>query len=534
MSLIPVTDPFRRIAFVILFALLALLPACGARGRAPAVASPADLPALVPLPVSVAPLPSAGFTVTASTPIVVLGGDEGARRLGQFLADVIGIAVGPTPPRVEQASGTPPAGSIVLAVQPGDGGAESYALVSSPEGVRISSPSPAGLFYGVQTLRQLMPPWVEYEAVRQDASRVLVVPAVRIEDRPRFAWRGAMLDVARHFFDVEEVKRYIDLLVLHKINRLHLHLTDDQGWRVEIASWPRLTTYGAASEVGGTPGGFYTKAQYAELVTYAADRFMTIVPEIDMPGHTNAALASYAELNCDDKAPPPYTGIEVGFSAFCVEKPITYRFIDDVVRELAAMTPGPWIHIGGDEVKTITAAQYQQFIERVQDIVHAHGKQMIGWDEVSPARLRPDTLVQHWRPDGSPAAAVAQGVKLILSPANRAYLDMRYDDTAPIGLNWAGFVSVPRAYDWDPATLLDGIGEASVVGVESPIFSETMGSIRDVEWLAFPRLAVTAEIAWSPRDARKWEDARLRLAAQAPRWTALGVNFHRSPDVPWR
>jgi hexosaminidase len=515
--------------------LVALLPACAARGRPQAQVSTTAGPALLPAPASLAAQAAPGFTVTATTPVVVVaGGDDRATHVGQFLADLIGIAVGPAPPRVETALGTAPAGSIVLVLEPGEAGAESYELVSSAEGVRVSSPSAAGLFYGVQTLRQLMPPWIEYEAVREDASRTLTVPAVRISDRPRFAWRGAMLDVARHFFDVADVRRYVDLLALHKINRLHLHLSDDQGWRIEIASWPRLASHGGTTEVGGGPGGFYTQAQYAEIVAYAAERFITVVPEIDMPGHTNAALASYAELNCDDRAPSLYTGIEVGFSAFCVDKPITYRFIDDVVREIAAMTPGAWVHIGGDEVKTLAPAQYTQFIERVQDIVHAHGKQMIGWDEISPARLRPDTIVQHWRPDQTPAAAVAQGVKLILSPADRVYLDMRYDQTAPIGLNWAGFVSVRHAYDWDPATALDGVSEASILGVEAPIWTETMASIRDVEWLAFPRLAVAAEIAWSPRAARGWDDLRMRLGAQAPRWTALGVNFHRSPEIPWR
>ena len=199
-----------------------------------------------------------------------------------------------------------------------------------------------------------------------------------------------MLDVARHFLSVDEVKRYVDLMAIHKLNRLHLHLADDQGWRIEIGSWPNLAAHGGSTEVGGGAGGFYTHAQYSELVRYAAERFITIVPEIDMPGHTNAALASYAELNCDGVAPPLYTGIEVGFSALCVDKEITYTFIDDVVREIAAITPGPWFHIGGDEVKTLAPERYARFIERVQTIVQSHGKQMIGWDEIAAADAAPD------------------------------------------------------------------------------------------------------------------------------------------------
>src|SRR5260221_7536627 len=198
-----------------------------------------------------------------------------------------------------------------------------------------------------------------------------------------------MLDVARHFFSVDEVKRFIDLEALHKMNRLHLHLADDQGWRIEIKKWPDLTAKGSRTEVGGTPGGFYSQAEYADLVTYAADRFITIVPEIDMPGHTNAALSSYAELNCDGQAPPAFTGTAVGFSALCVEKDVTYRFIDEVVGEIAALTKGPYFHMGGDEVKTLTPDQYRAFVERVQTIVQAHGKQMIGWDEVAATKLNP-------------------------------------------------------------------------------------------------------------------------------------------------
>jgi hexosaminidase len=343
-----------------------------------------------------------------------------------------------------------------------------------------------------------------------------------------------MLDVARHFFTVDEVKRYIDLLSMLKMNRLHLHLADDQGWRIEIQSWPNLTRHGGTTEVGGGPGGFYTKQQYAELVIYAAERFITIVPEIDMPGHTNAALASYAELNCDGVAPPLYTGIEVGFSTLCVDKDVTYKFIDDVIGEIAKLSPSPYFHIGGDEVKTLTPEQYAQFIDRVQKIVRAHGKQMVGWDEIAPATLEAGTLVQHWRPDGSPTAAVAKGAKVIMSVANRAYLDMKYDNSTPIGLNWAANIEVRDSYEWDPADIAVGIPETALAGVEAPIWSETLANMRDVEFMAFPRLVAIAEIAWTRQDGRKWDDFRSRLGAHGPRFTALGINFYRASSVPWK
>jgi hexosaminidase len=487
---------------------------------------------LIPAPVSIETPGDGDFVVSANTTIGVTPGDDHSAWVARYLADFIGLAAGAAPPRVEGVA-APAAGMIQLGIGPVEGGGdEGYQLTVSADRIAVTANHAAGLFYGVQTLKQLFPAFVEYEGYRSDEARAVRVPAIRIVDRPRFAWRGVMLDVARHFFSVEEVKRYIDLVSAYKLNRLHLHLADDQGWRIEIKSWANLTAIAGATEVGGGPGGFYTQAQYADIVAYARDRFITIVPEIDMPGHTNAALAAYAELNCDGVAKQLYTGTDVGFSALCVDKDVTYKFIDDVVREIAAMTPGPYFHVGGDEVKTLTADQFRTFIERVQGIVQSHGKQMIGWDEISPINLLPTTLVQHWQPDKPPTAAVAKGAKVIMSVANRAYLDMKYDANTPLGLNWAGFIDVRTAYDWDPATVAPGIAEASILGVEAPIWTETLANMRDVEFMAFPRLPGVAEVAWSPA-GRNWDQFRRRLAAQAPHWTALGVNFYRSPTIDW-
>jgi hexosaminidase len=345
-----------------------------------------------------------------------------------------------------------------------------------------------------------------------------------------------MLDVARHFFTVDEVKRFLDLIALYKLNVLHLHLTDDQGWRIAIGSRPRLAAHGGSTQVGGGPGGHYTRAQYAEIVGHARDRHVTVVPEIDLPGHTNAALASYPELNCDGRAPELYTGTEVGFSSLCVEEPATWRFLDEVLGELAAMTPGPYLHIGGDEVRTLSEGQYAGFVERVQELVQAHGKRAIGWQEIANARLLPTTAVQYWDPRlGGDAirAAVRQGTRLVLSPATRTYLDMKYDRETELGLAWAGHVEVRDAYDWDPSALLEGVGDAEVLGVEAALWSETLRSIADVERMAFPRLPAVAEVGWSPAAARGWDGFRRRLAAHGPRWSAMAVDYHRSPQVSW-
>ena len=504
-------------------------PAPAATTPSPGVAGAQSL-GLVPLPATIEMRGTPPFQVSAATVIVADTSTADVSRIAGQLALFITRATGAMP-KIVPAADPLAASAIVLATGPVDS-VESYDLTIAPDGVRLTAPAAAGLFYGVQTLRQLLPYWGEYEALLFQQPRPVTLPAVHIRDTPRYQWRGAMLDVARHFFPVDDVKRYVDLIALHKMNRLHLHLADDQGWRIEIKKWPDLTAKGGATQVGGGPGGFYTQAQYADIVAYAAARFITVVPEIDMPGHTNAALSSYAELNCTGQAPAPFTGTDVGFSSLCVEMDFTYLFIDDVIKEIAAITPGPYFHMGGDEVKTLTPAQYRAFVERVQTIVQKHGKQMIGWDEVAVATLMPTSIVQHWRPDAS-HGELGRAPHLILSPANRTYLDMKYDRDTALGLSWAGLIPVKTAYDWDPATLVAEAAPAAILGVEAPLWSETIATMRDAEFLAMPRLAVIAELGWSPARPHDWESFRLRLGAQAPRWSAMGINFYRAPEITW-
>lgn len=483
-------------------------------------------PTVIPKPASVE-RSGQPFRLTSDTRIEVETRSPEAVRVANYLTALLRRSTGYELP--VRSSDRGPA--ISLDLNGSDG--ESYRLTVSSSHVRLEAGTAEGLFRGVQTLRQLLPPRVESASVQPGP---WTVPGVRVADRPRFAWRGAHLDVARRFFSVDEVKRYSDLLSQYKVNVLHLHLTDDQGWRIVIDGWPRLAMVGGGTEVGGGPGGYYTKSDYREIVRYAADRYMTVVPEIDTPGHTNAALASYAELNCNGVAPPLYTGSRVGFSSLCVDKDITYRFLDDVIRELAELTPGVYLHLGGDEATETSDEDYLTFLERVQSIVARHGKWMIGWEEIAKAPLRPGTLVQHWSTATGPELArqaAAQGVKLVMSPANHAYLDMKYDPSTPLGLSWAGFVEVRDSYEWDPAGLVDGAGERDVAGVESALWTETVPDFDDVEFMAFPRLPGLAEIGWSPRGGRSWDEYRLRLAAHGPRWEAQGVNFYRSPQVPW-
>ena len=408
-------------------------------------------------------------------------------------------------------------------------GAEGYELTVSEQGVRIAAASSAGLFYGGQTLRQLLPPSAELQ--HGDGSWQVPVGVVR--DHPRFAWRGAMLDVARHFFTVDDVKRLIDLIAAYKLNVLQLHLSDDQGWRIEIKSWPRLTSIGGLTEVGGGEGGFYTQEQYREIVAYAADRFITVIPEIDLPGHTNAALVAYPELNCNGKDPVPYTGIAVGFSSLCTRKPVVMQFARDVIHEVAAMTPGPYLHIGGDEADATLPREYAIFIGRVGEIVRAEGKTMTGWEEIAQADIDSGTVVQLWRSADLAVLGASKGARVVVSPSPHVYLDMKYDSTTALGQNWAGYIEVDTAYVWDPATQAPALVASDILGVTATLWTETVTTMDEAEYLLFPRLAAIAEVAWTPPVDRQWDEFKVRLGRHGARMTARGINFYRSAQIPW-
>lgn len=488
----------------------------------------ASSPAVVPAPASLTPVAGEPFTLSDDSRIVVPDSPEAA-RVGRHLAGLLRPATGYRLPVVEEGRPTPHSIALRLS-DASDLGAEGYRLDVASDVALLRAGSAEGLFRGVQTLRQLLPTKVEADTVQPGP---WAVPAVRVVDHPRFGWRAAMLDVARHFRTVAEVKRYIDLIALYKINTLHLHLTDDQGWRLQIDGWPRLASYGGATEVGGGPGGSYTKEEYREIVRYAGERYITVVPEIDMPGHTNAALASYDVLSCDGTAPERYTGTQVGFSSLCVDKPVTYEFVDDVVGEVAALTPGPYIHVGGDESHSTDTDDYVRFVQRVEKIVRSHGKRMLGWEEIVGAGPSSGSVVQFWKTPEVARAAADRGMRVVMAPATKTYLDMKYDSTTGLGVDWAGYNSVRDSYEWDPADHVEGVGEADVLGTEAPLWSETLETFDDVEFMAFPRLPGVAERGWSPAEGRSWEEYRGRLAAQGPRWERMSVDFYRSPQVPW-
>jgi len=491
---------------------------------------PTDLTreAIIPKPVSVTADGSA-FELNGKTVVSVQQGADSLAGIAVLLTEQLGFATGFSL-KIDTVEKEPSRGIYLSLANLPEVGQEGYQLTVDKKRVILAANTAEGVFRGVQTLCQLLPAKIESDAPQAGP---WIIPGGTITDYPEYAYRGAMLDVARHFFGVEDVKHFIDMLAAYKMNALHLHLTDDQGWRIEIKSWPELTKIGGSTEVGGESGGFYTQEQYKEIVNYAAQRFITIIPEVDMPGHTNAALASYAELNCDGKARELYTGTDVGFSTLCTKKEITYRFIDDVVREIAAITPGPYFHMGGDESHATKKEDYIPFVERVQQIVTSHNKITVGWDEITLARLESNTIAQYWSSAENAKAAASQNVKLIMSPAKKAYLDMQYDSLSPLGLHWAGYVEVDTGYNWDPAALEQGITRENILGIEAPLWAETVKDRADIEYLTMPRLPGYAEIGWTPVTQRNWDEYKQRLAQHGKRFKAQNLNFYPSKLVPW-
>lgn len=428
--------------------------------------------------------------------------------------------------------GTPHRGDIALALDPkAGGGPEAYTLTISPGGVRIAAPDAAGVLWGVQTLRQLLPPaFDDTTAARPDA---WAIPAMTIRDAPRFAWRGAMLDAVRHFFPVAFVKRFVDLISRYKLNVLHWHLTDDQGWRLEVPRWPRLTTVGAwRSDAYGTPyGGFYTERDVRAVVEYARLRGVTVVPEIEMPGHSVAAIAAYPWLGCTGDTIPVATDWGVHPDVDCPREP-TFALLEDVLREVLDLFPSPYVHVGGDEVpkdRWKACADCQAllrahgladeealqgwFIGRIGQWLAGHGRRLVGWDEITSAPLPPGAVVEVWRDTATIAAVARQGHDVIAAPGAYTYLD-----------HSPGSLTLARVYAFDPAQGLTPGEAAHVLGGEAPLWSERI-TTANFDLMAFPRLLAFAEALWTrgPRDFAEFH--RRLLAGEEPRLASLGVAF---------
>lgn len=399
--------------------------------------------------------------------------------------------------------------------------AEGYTLALTDGQWSLRAADEAGAFWAVQTLTQLV----------RDGQ----VPDVEISDHPAYAVRGVMLDISRFFLGPDSIKKVIDLASTYRLNTLHLHLTDDQGWRLEIENRPLLTELASGTDVGGGTGGFLTLADFEDLQDYAAALHVTIVPEIDLPGHSHAAQIAYPEISPDGEPREPYLGTEVGFSALHLTAEESWSFVDDVVASVAKHTRGEYIHLGGDESLTLSEEDYRVYMERLAQVGVKYGKKLTFWQEASVAQLPAQTRLQFWnmRERTAHMAAVArdQDVTFIASPATRAYLDQKYTADSTLGLDWAALVDVEDAYGWDPVAELPNIPAESIVGVEACLWSETVRSFDDATTLILPRLPAVASVAWgSPKDFPAFAAA---LSQHGTWWASEGLAFHRSEAIAW-
>jgi hexosaminidase len=424
---------------------------------------------------------------------------------------------------------------------------EGYRLRVEPRGVTIHG-SPAGLFYGAQSVLQLA-------GARGGAA--LILPAVEIEDQPRFPYRGLHLDTARHMFPVEFLKRYLDWMARYKLNRFHWHLTDDQGWRIEIKRYPRLAEVAALRKetlVGHAPqstkydgqpyGGFYTQEQIRDVVEYARDRFITVIPEIEMPGHSLAALAAYPELGCT--AGPFETATTWGvFKDIYCPKDVTFQFLENVLAEVMELFPSPYIHIGGDEVekdrwKESPDAQdvirreglrneselQSYFIRRMERFIVSKGRRMIGWDEILEGGLAPDATVMSWRGEEGGVAAARQGHDVIMTPDTYLYFDHYQGDRSREPLAIGGMLPLEKVYSYNPAPAMLVSGEQKhILGAQANVWTEYMADTRQVEYMLFPRLFALAEVVWSPQNGRTYREFLNRVPMQLARLKRQGVNY---------
>jgi hexosaminidase len=534
------------------------------RASKQASSAPASLPApgihLIPQPVSMQTSPGV-FRLGPGTTIVLPADTPEVRRIGEYLKQALEA---PTGYKIKIASGRPDStagGWIVLSLVPGKaaGQAEGYELKMSPLIASIQAPAPAGIFYGVQTLLQLFPPEI---ARTQKSEAVWNAPCVQVTDYPRFAWRGVMLDVSRHFFGKQFVERYLDEMARYKLNVFHWHLTDDNGWRIEIKSLPQLTKVGAwrvprLAEWGTrdipregeptTEGGFYTQDEIREVIAYAHDRFITVLPEIEMPGHALAALASYPELSCTggpfhvNPGSPYYGKID---NNFCAGNDQTFEFLDKVLTEVAALFPSGYIHVGGDEcLKTFWHAcpkcqrrmkdehlaneeeLQSYFIRRAEKIIESKGKHLIGWDEILEGGLAPNAAVMSWRGFEGGIAAAQQKHKVVMSPVGFAYLDY-YQGDRLLEPRTFGYLTVSKAYQFEPVP--DGVDPAYILGGQANLWTESVPTARHVEYMTWPRVLALSEAFWSKREARNWDAFVPRMEAHFGRLDAGGVNYARA------
>ncbi|UFH56112.1 beta-N-acetylhexosaminidase [Spirosoma sp. KNUC1025] len=512
--------------------------------------------ALVPKPVHLEER-SGSYTLPAKPTIGVQSTNPDVRRIAQMLADQLAKSTGTTP--VVKTGNAGKDISFVSAKGP-KLGAEGYMLTVTPKQIVITAEQPQGFFYGVQSLMQLMPAAV-FSSAKVDGV-TWSVPACTVEDQPRYGYRGSMLDVGRYFYPVPFIKKYIDLLAVHKMNTFHWHLTEDQGWRIEIKKYPELTQKASirpSTMVGhyrdhkydNKPyGGFYTQDEVRDIVKYAQDRFITVIPEIEMPGHSVAVLSVHPELggNLDRMLPVSSTwGVH---EQVLFPREETFTFLENVLTEVMALFPSQYIHIGGDECPKIEWKQSKfcqalmkekglkdehelqsYFIQRIDKFVTSKGRRIIGWDEILEGGLSPNATVMSWRGINGGIAAARQNHDVVMSPTTYCYLDYYQADPKTQPVEIGGFLPLEKVYSFNPSVTdsLTADQAKHVLGVQANVWSEYLPTTHYVEYMAYPRLIAIAETAWTPGEAKNFDDFKQRLEAHKKRLDYLNVNYFEAP-----
>lgn len=513
-------------------------------------------PALIPLPVMMEQK-SGIFTLSPVARVTYSGGPE-AEGVAEQLATLLRPATG-----FELKTGEGYEGDITLAIDTsGTWMAEEYRLAVTKKKVSLTAGTPEGLFRGIHTIRQLLPPQIESRSTVSEMKWTL--PCVSVTDYPRFEWRGMHLDVSRHFFEVEFIKRYIDILAMHKMNVFHWHLVDDQGWRIEIKKYPKLTEVGAwrvdredkpwssreLQQPGekATYGGFYSQEEIKEIVAYAAERFITVVPEIEMPAHVGSALAAYPEYSCTGG---PFTvppgGVWPITDIYCAGKEETFDFLKDVLTEVMELFPSEYIHIGGDEADKTEwkkcpdcqarirkeglkdeAELQSYFVKRMERFLNEKGRKLIGWDEILQGGLAPEATVMSWQGFEGGVAAARSGHKAVMTPVSHCYFNVYQGDPATEPESFRGLLTLKKVYSFEPvpAELTPEEGKF-IIGAQGCLWTEYVTDGETAEYMILPRLSALSEVVWTPEEKRSWEGFNHRLPKMMERFDAAGFNFSR-------
>ncbi|HLV34117.1 MAG TPA: beta-N-acetylhexosaminidase [Spirillospora sp.] len=516
--------------------------------------NPSDI-SVIPQPREV--IPGAGmFVINAETRVKA---SPTAESVAQYLADLLRTPTGfPLPIEASEAPATEPNAIVLqLAELKAELGDEGYTLAVTPDHIEIRAAAPAGLFYGVQTLRQLLP--VEVESDSPATGITWSVPAVSIRDWPRFSWRGLHLDVGRHLFPVAFIKKYLDLMALHKLNTFHWHLTEDQGWRIEIKRYPKLTEVGAWRAATPYPsdrtkldgkryGGFYSQDEIRDIVAYAQARHITVVPEIEMPGHAVAALASYPELGCVGHGYEVRTYWGIAEDVYCAGNEEVYTFLENVLAEVLELFPSEFIHIGGDECPKVRwkacpkcqalmqreglpdeEALQSYFVRRIEKYLNANGRRLIGWDEILEGGLAPNATVMSWRGSKGGIEAASAGHDVVMTPNTHCYFDYYQSEdhsTEPPAIG--RFLPLEKVYTFDPTEGIPPDKAGHVLGGQGSLWTEYLPTSELVEYMAYPRTVALAEKVWSAADERDYAGFSRRLRTHLRRLDQIGVNY-RNP-----